>query len=163
METTLAIAQELRRHRVISVVGPPGSGKSWAVQHLPPELLRRYRGGGRRVDLHRAAGLRALFVQLSAALELPPPPLNMDMAMHFFEAALEARAPTLLVFDGADDVSRLWPEAVERLVRAARSCSFVFTGRRPMDLPGERVLTIGGDDEVTRIERSPAASRREAA
>lgn len=157
---------------VVAITGPGGSGKTRLAVHFAHQLL----AAGAYPDLRlyvelgaaRAAPvLAALLTLLGVAYEQLPADLASRAAV--YRDRLAGRH-ALVLLDNATDVSQVSP-----LLPAGGNNLVVITSRRPLALPGARVLPLSGlptGDAVDllariagpdRVVREPAAARRLAA
>lgn len=129
------LRQACSRPGVVSVVGPGGVGKTRLVTALTttwpgPWRFVRAEGfvdeEGLRHGIGEAIG--------ASARNLGP--------------ALASRGPWLLVLDNLEQVLESASRLVADLGAHAPELTLLTTSRRPLDLPGEKVLDLGGLDEV---------------
>ncbi|HSB25001.1 MAG TPA: winged helix-turn-helix domain-containing protein [Burkholderiaceae bacterium] len=125
-------------HRLVSVVGPGGIGKSLLVQHLLAARRAAYAQGVCWVELAALADAAALPGAIAAALGLHGGPGDPQAQL----IAAVAPLTMLLALDNAehllDDVARL----CQALHAAAPGLRIVVTSQAPLKLPAERVLRI---------------------
>lgn len=138
----------LAAHRLVTVVGPSGIGKS----RLLREFVRARRDGDAQMvvcDLRDAGDADGMLVAilLSAGADRVAP----DEALRTLERVLPARGPMLLVLDGVDALLPGAAVVVQRLLQAAPELRIACAGRTPLgldDVAPETVLDLEGlDDE----------------
>lgn len=118
----------LQSHRLVTLLGPGGTGKTRLAQELPQVRfisLSSLRDGARLHDT------------LVAALELPP---SNEPALTRLAAALESQTLALDNFEQL--VATGGPEAVGALLHAAPSLRLVVTSRLKLDLAAEQVFPL---------------------
>ncbi|MGH9264406.1 MAG: adenylate/guanylate cyclase domain-containing protein [Acidimicrobiales bacterium] len=115
------LRQALHEHRVVSVTGPSGIGKTRLALQTAASLVDAYAGGVWLVEL---SGVTDTAVLAEAVAGAVPP-------------ALEGRN-ALVVLDGVDAAGH----ATTGLIQAAGP-TFLVTSRHPLDTPGEAVRALG--------------------
>ena len=124
------------RHRIVSVVGPPGVGTTLLVEHWVTS------GGAHDsavwIDVRDAA--EGIDAALGDALGVGEPVEAEDRG----EPARRAlpHGPTVVVLDGAEHRLDEAAAAVLELVGARAALHVVATSKAPLDLPGEQVLVV---------------------
>lgn len=139
LELMQDLVSELRQHRLLTIVGHGGVGKTTLALALAEESLAEFPDGVRFVDFSTVRDSRHVATTVAMAIGLPvqsPAPLAQLCAF------LEDKR-LLLVLDNCehlvDDVARL---AVD-LLRASVLLRLVATSREPLRAPGERVHRVG--------------------
>ncbi|MCM6776737.1 hypothetical protein NDR87_22355 [Nocardia sp. CDC159] len=140
-----AVLGAASRPGLVSVVGPPGSGKS----RLALEAARRLVSTGRAVrlvelgPLHRADTVGPA---VAAALEVDAPPQGWAAAL----------APVLrdavLVLDGAEHVLAAARLTAATLLRLTPGLTVLVTSQRALDQPGEFVIGLGALERPASVE-----------
>ena len=125
----------LQSARWVSVVGPPGSGKTLLVRHLAARAPE-----STWVNAH---GLASTDAVLSACLHgLGADAAPGDSTRGALGRALDGTG-TLLVMDGVDvDADGLGP-ALQELVETTSGARLALTSRTMSGQPGERVVRVG--------------------
>ncbi|WP_326799947.1 LuxR C-terminal-related transcriptional regulator [Streptomyces sp. NBC_01808] len=147
-EITL-IRAELARSRLVTLAGPGGVGKSRTAMRAAAGLPARFPDG---VWLAELSGLRdpeLLLTSLAAVLELPEQPGmgTLDaMVAHLRERTL------LIVLDTCEHLLDACAMVSDVLLREAPGVSVLATSRQPLDVPGERCLTIAPLDPADSLE-----------
>ncbi len=131
----------LGRHRVLTVVGPAGIGKT----RLADELIRRcaadYPGGVVPVDLSRFAPELDLRAELAAVLDLR---VEQAAAVPALLAAHAAGRRLLLVLDNCEHLLASCGLLVRDIAAEAPTVRVLATSRIPLGVPGEQVYVLGG-------------------
>lgn len=127
-----AIESLLRRHRIITIAGPGGIGKTSVAQHLLARQSKAFDGHAFRVDLSRAGPDAAVAQVVADALGQPVP----DFLRGF------GASPLLLVLDTCEHVVEDTAAFVEDLAARAPHVHLVCTSREPLHVSGERVVRL---------------------
>jgi predicted ATPase/DNA-binding winged helix-turn-helix (wHTH) protein len=128
-----ALAQLLRQHRIVTVTGPGGVGKSRLVAEVVAQSTRRVA----RADLAAAPGRIDVAASVGRALALgfAHPPTPADLA-----AAVASESP-LIVIENAEHVIDQAGDVVEELASAS-GARVVCTSQVPLKTRGEHVLRL---------------------
>ncbi|WP_284618592.1 ATP-binding protein [Aquabacterium humicola] len=138
-EDLAALGTLIDQHRLVTVVGAGGMGKTRLAQALLQLRANAYAQSVCWVELGPVATAEALPAAVAAALELPLPPgdalAQLSQAMRGLQM--------LVALDNAehllDDVARL----AQALLDAAPGLRLVVTSQAPLRLSSERVLRLG--------------------
>src|SRR5580698_4249147 len=127
-----------RQHRLVTLCGAPGIGKTWLASRLAADLAADlasgYPGGVFTVTL---AGLRQ--PDLVAARVAAVLGVSQDPRVPLAETLAESLAPRrlLLVLDGCDLVAAACADLCARLLPAAPALQVIGTSQIPLGTPGE--------------------------
>ncbi|MFG2769549.1 BTAD domain-containing putative transcriptional regulator [Streptomyces sp. NPDC048350] len=151
-EAVPAIEALLTTHRLVTLTGPGGVGKTRLAEEAAGRAAGAYPDGVRMVGL---AGTAEVAEQLSAALGI-----REEGAVRL-EDALRSRR-LLLLLDNCEHVIDSAADVVRRVLAAAPGLSVLATSREPLGLPGEVVWTVPplpqADAEELFAVRAAAAS-----
>lgn len=129
------VSRALERHRLVSLVGPGGSGKT----RLAIEAARS--AGERRwfVDLASVEGGTGVEAELAAATDAPEGPGENPL-----DATVRriAETPALLLLDNCDQVVAACARTVDVLLRACPSLTVLATSREPLRVEGEHAWRV---------------------
>ncbi len=132
------IAALLREHRLVTVVGAGGVGKTRVAVHAGSELLDDFRDGVCLVDLAPLTNQTLVASTISNSLHLPSGSASASEAV---VAHLEPRS-LLLVLDNCEHViaeARGLAASIAALCPAVR---VLATSREPLRVPGEQVYRL---------------------
>lgn len=135
--------------RVLTLLGPGGSGKSRLAQRLLPELVPLFPGGIRRVGAHDIDSAAALVARIAAQLGVALDD-GGDALAQLLHRWPERR--NLLVLDDAEALAAQGA-LIERLLEGAPSLTLLATSRTRLPIAGEWVLPLAGlavPDEASR-------------
>lgn len=140
------VADAVREHRLVSVVGPGGIGKT----RLVLEALDRLAGPEvtHVVELADVTAAADLPATVATALGLQAAPAGVETAV----ADLLAPAPALLVLDNCEHLLAASRQLVGRLLRRCPALRVLVTSRQRLDLPAERVIRLGPLTEAEQVE-----------
>ncbi|WP_372443195.1 ATP-binding protein [Actinoplanes teichomyceticus] len=127
----------ISHHRLVSVVGPGGAGKTRLSLAVGEQVLNAYPGGVWTIDAANAPG--GLPAALAAALGLRPEP-GRPLIDTVVEQCAERRM--LVVLQTCDAAPGLTATLAHRLLSRCRRLDVLTTGRAPLGLPGETVWRI---------------------
>ncbi|GAA5001414.1 BTAD domain-containing putative transcriptional regulator [Actinopolymorpha pittospori] len=131
-EAVAAVRELLTTHRLVTLTGPAGVGKTRLAEEAAGQAAGAYPDGVRVVGL---AGSAEVAEQLSAALGI------REEASVGLEDALRPRR-LLLVLDNCEHVIESAADVVGRLLATAPGLSVLATSREPLGLAGETVWTV---------------------
>ena len=140
--------------RLVTVVGPPGIGKTRLVQRFVETELQR----GHETwfcDLRTATSTDDLRHTLTGSLEIV---LTGSAPDEEVGSALAARGPCLVVLDNLDRVGDESANAIVRWLRRAPDARFLCTSRRMLGLTAEYAYELG----PMSLPRSPERADGEA-
>jgi predicted ATPase/DNA-binding SARP family transcriptional activator len=126
-------------HRIITIVGPPGIGKTRLALHTAHGVMSRFRDGARFVDLAAASGSDAVVHAMLDACDDPAQERTTDPTR--LEDRLRRKA-LLLILDNAEHVAADVARIAARIARAAPGVVLVVTSRVVLDAPSEAVLRL---------------------
>ncbi len=139
-ETELSELQTLlRKHRLITITGPGGMGKTRLALQLAAGVIAHYDDGAWLVDL---SGIRdALLILQSIATELkvrevPREPISTTLLEYLSGRHL------LLVIDNAEHLLADVAATVRTLVAKCERLTLIVTSREPLHLTGEQVYRL---------------------
>lgn len=130
---------KLRCSRLVSLVGPGGSGKTRLAVQLAADVLEEYQGGAFLIDLAgQAAGVDAPEA-VFRALGLKESP-NSDFPSGVIER-LKSTA-TLLVFDNCEHVIDSVAEYIDGILASCPELKVIATSRMSLDIPAECLIQV---------------------
>jgi hypothetical protein len=160
-----AAASALREHRIVTLVGPGGVGKTTLAMEVARALLERFPHGAWIVEL---AALRdAADVGPVAATTLGLRRIGHGAELDDRDALELVRerlrdARVLIVLDGAEHLLPGLGRVARELAAAGAGVSLLVTSRRPLGVAGEAVVAVAplavpdADGGPAGVEASPA-------
>jgi predicted ATPase/class 3 adenylate cyclase len=134
-----AVRDLINRHRLVTVVGAGGAGKTRLAVEAAGELVEQFRDGVWFADLSAVATSDLVDVNVAAALGLRPEPgrpVIQTVADHVRDRRL------LLLLDTSDAQLPAARRLVSRLLTAGADVAVLATSREPLGLAGEVVWRI---------------------
>ncbi|MEV6344564.1 adenylate/guanylate cyclase domain-containing protein [Actinoplanes sp. NPDC051851] len=131
------LAELISHHRLVSLVGPGGAGKTRLSLAVAEQVLPAYPGGVWTIDAATAA--QGLPTVLASALGLRAEP-GRPMIDTLVEQCAERRM--LVILQTCDAAPGLTAQLAHRLLARCRRLDVLATGRAPLGLPGETVWRI---------------------
>ncbi|WP_375165083.1 regulator [Streptomyces sp.] len=133
------IATALADHRLVTVTGAGGVGKTRLALRAAHRVAARFPDGAWWADLTPLDGERLLVPLVADAVDLS------DHTPGMATTALHRRLADdrlLLVLDSCDHLAGPCARLVTELLGAAPGLTVLVTARRPLGVPGEHVLTV---------------------
>lgn len=145
------ITQLLEHSRLVTLVGPGGSGKTRLALQLGRRLLDRYPDGVWLVELADLDDPDVVPAAIASSIGLPA----HDDPMQALREALASRR-SLLILDNCEHVTRAASEVASGLLSSADALRVLGTSRQPLRTPGEHLFQVPGldlpsDNEVRSI------------
>jgi predicted ATPase/class 3 adenylate cyclase/Tfp pilus assembly protein PilF len=125
--------------RLLTVVGPAGTGKTRLVRHYGWTWLGDWPGGVYFCDLSEARTLEGILFVVAVALEIP---LGRTDAAVQIGHAIATRARCLVILDNYEQVVEHAPSTVGAWIERAPDAAFVVTSRERLHIAGEDVLPL---------------------
>lgn len=151
------VSELLTRHRIVTIAGPGGSGKTRLSHAVGEQLLDAYPQGIWTVDAVSAA--TGLAPALAAALGLRPEP-GRPMLDTLLEQCADRRM--LLLLQTCDAAPAACAGLVRRLLSACPGVDVLVTGREPLGVHGEvvwRIPPLSPADAYTLLSERAEAAR----
>jgi predicted ATPase/class 3 adenylate cyclase len=156
-ETEIALVGELlTEHRIVTLTGIGGVGKTRLAVHLAAELLERSRDGVWLIELASVEPPRVVEV-IAASFGIQPLP-GRSTEDRLFEQLHDREL--VLVLDNCEHVVREVRRVIELLLRAAPDVRVLATSREGLRVSGEQLFAVASldDDAAVRlfVERATA-------
>ncbi|MEU3451806.1 LuxR C-terminal-related transcriptional regulator [Streptomyces thermolilacinus] len=151
------VERELGAHRLVTLTGPGGVGKSRVALRAAARLRERFPDGVWLVELSSLSGPEELTSTLATVLGLPE--RSGTAPVDALVDRLRGRR-LLLVLDTCEHFLDACGALSDLLLREAEGVSVLATSRQPLDVPGERCVPVGPlgtDDAVELFARRAAA------
>ena len=131
------VGRIVAEHRLVSVVGAGGVGKTTVALAAGAQLAPRYRDGARFVDLAPLTDARQLANVWAHAVD-PSQPVSDERDL----GALLADRQLLIVLDNCEHVVQAAATVVEVVLAAAPGVHVLATSREPLRATGEWVIRL---------------------
>ncbi|HCP46307.1 MAG TPA: hypothetical protein DIU15_09710 [Deltaproteobacteria bacterium] len=146
--------------RLVTLLGPAGTGKTRLAQVFASERVQDYPGGVWFCDLATAKADDAMLSSVASVLEVP---LGAKDPEGGLVQTLNGRGPTLLVLDHLEQIASGTGRVLSKLMSDAPDTWFIATSRSPLKIEGEQQLPVGPltlpssqDPQVEAVEDNPA-------
>lgn len=133
------VTEALRPHRVVTLIGVGGVGKTRLAQSVAAGLQPEFRDGAWWVSL---SGLRDGELVPHAVAEALPMAHQTTMPVIDALANYLAERQVLLVLDTCEHLTQELRPVVERLIGASPGLRILATSRRPLGVAAEEALTV---------------------
>ena len=137
-DASLAVAEALSVTRFVSIVGPPGIGKTTLAIAVGHDLASSFRDGVAFIDATAVLSAAQLVERVALGLGLKSP------APGPVEEILPAICgrQMLLVFDGCEHLIEPIASLLERLFQASETVAILVTSRETLRVEGEQVYRL---------------------
>lgn len=135
------IKAALREHRLVTIIGAGGAGKTRLALEVTYRLARSYPGGCWFIDLGKHPARSGIVDHVAASLQLSGEPGQWTVAAL---AGRLAQRETLLIFDNCEHVVDEVAELVAELLRRAPKAVALATSRQALRVGGERLVHLDG-------------------
>jgi predicted ATPase/class 3 adenylate cyclase/Tfp pilus assembly protein PilF len=125
--------------RLVSLLGPGGTGKTRLARRYALAWLGEWPGGVYFCDLSEAQSLDGICFAVALALGVP---LGKDDAVLRLGHAIAGRGRCLMILDNFEQVHQYAAATLGRWLDRAGEAAFVVTSRERLHLEGENVLAI---------------------
>ncbi len=130
-------------HRVVTLLGPGGMGKSRLAIRYGSLRLSDYDGGVWFFDLSEATDLKDVLLTVSTVLSVPMNKVHSEAEMsEQLGFAIAGRGSILLILDNFEHVAQEAQHVVGQWMLHARSAHFIVTSRMRLGVAGERIFHL---------------------
>lgn len=129
----------LGSHRLVTVVGPAGTGKTRTAIQAASAAAPGFRGGVWLVELGPESELRAVLGAVARSLSIAPEP-----RVPLLDAVVDALRyrPTLLLLDNCEHLLGSAAELADQLLRSCPELRVIATSREPLRCRAEQVFAL---------------------
>jgi predicted ATPase/class 3 adenylate cyclase len=126
------IADLMKRNRLVTLIGPGGSGKTRLAVQVAADIAARFPDGQWLVELAALADQRLVAPQIAAVLRQPE-----------FDVGQLSGKTLLILLDNCEHVIGTCAELVASLLRTCPGIAVLATSREPLNVDGEQTVRIG--------------------
>jgi predicted ATPase/class 3 adenylate cyclase len=134
-----SIAESLAEHRLVTLIGPPGIGKSRLALQVAADRLGEFEDGAFVVDLAAAGDAEAMIGAIAASVQAQPhprAPMLATLCQHLADRRL------LLILDNVEHLLPSGADVVAELLTRAPEVRVLATSRAPIRLRGEHEFLV---------------------
>ena len=145
-----AVHDALSRHRLVTLIGPGGVGKTRLALEAAARAAATYPGGIWLVELAPVTTVASVPATLATVVgvgEQPGEDLTSTVAQ-----ALRHRPPSLIVFDNCDHLVAACATLTERIIAAGAGARILATTRERLDVEGECMIAVPPLTEAAAVE-----------
>ena len=128
-----------RDARLISLLGPGGSGKTRLARRVGADLASSFSGGVWFVDLTEVRTSDGLVSAIGQTFDIPA---SASSAAERLEGALMSRGKTLLILDNAEQIAAHVASLLSRWTHKLRDTRFLVTTRERLRIGAEQCLEL---------------------
>ncbi|MFP5255529.1 MAG: ATP-binding protein [Acidimicrobiia bacterium] len=139
-EELAAVAPLVVAHRLVTLTGAGGCGKTRLALELATRSASTHPGGAWWIELSQLGDASHLADQVALATGLAP--WSGGDLVPALAAVLGGHGPALVVFDNAEHVIEPVAALVEHLITSAPEVHVLVTSREPLGLAGERIWRV---------------------
>ena len=153
----VALGSLVRARRLVTIVGPPGVGKTRLAIEVARELAPERRAGARLVELaalDQAAAVGGEVATVLGVREQPQIPIEAAIVHH-----LES-TDACVVIDNCEHLIDAVAALAHRIVTSCPEVRLVLTSREPLEVDGETVWQLAPLEEAPELFVSRAATAR---
>ena len=150
-----ALVRGLSAHRLLTIVGPAGTGKTAVALNAAEQCLPAYQDGVWRIDLGPITDPRLVPMAVAAALTVGARVDNNPLPCLI--AALKDKE-MLLVLDNCEHVIEAAATLAAEVLRGSRSVQILATSREPLRVEGEHVHRLATLESPGVSDRLDAAA-----
>ena len=134
LEAIATLADIVAEHRLVTLVGPGGAGKSRLALHVAADTLERFRDGVWLIELAPLVDPAGVVPAIRTVLSVPdsPAPDVVDAL-----ASTLADRNALLILDNCEHLVGMVAAVVDRLLARAPNLQVLATSRIALGVPGE--------------------------
>jgi predicted ATPase len=139
-----ALDERVSRSRLVTLLGPPGTGKTRLAIEYAKRQAASLSGGTWFCELASAQSAEAVVVELARTLDVSlPSGVTAQDRTDALGAALRERNAALVILDNFEQVADHAARTLGVWLGAAQSVRFLVTSRRRLNLAGEHVFDLG--------------------
>lgn len=142
------LSEQCERHRVVTIVGVGGIGKTWLATELAWQLAASFAGGVHLIDLSPVKKLAGVATATARVLGIAL--RSGDAPMHVVADAI-GQTRMMLIFDSCEYVAEAVGDFIGGLIAKAPNLTIVATSERMLHIPKGavyRVPTLDPSDAI---------------
>jgi DNA-binding response OmpR family regulator/predicted ATPase/Tfp pilus assembly protein PilF len=129
-------------HRLITITGTAGSGKTRLVERFGRDRYEAFSGGVWMCDLTEARSAIGVISAVASAMALALTAVDEEALLTHVGHVLAGRGDVLVILDNFEHLVDIAPGTVGQWLKTAPNATFLTTSRQRLGLSGERIIAI---------------------
>ncbi len=145
------VREQVEKHRMVTLVGPGGTGKTRLAQHVCEDALERFPDGVWMIELDRLTNADSIPDEIAQIIKVPVP-VNGEVLQGLLKF-LETKK-VLLFLDNCEHMKSEVGALARDLLKSTQNLQILATSREPLGVSGEalyRVPSLGVPPEEALI------------
>ena len=146
------LVQQMASHRLVTLVGPGGTGKTRLAQHIAESSIESFTDGVWIIELDRLSTADEILTEVAHVLRAPAVPgvSDVERIAHYLSTR-----KLLLLLDNCEHVRSNIALLAAQWLRSAENLQIMATSRVPLSIAGEGLYRVPSLDIPSADDESP--------